>query len=250
MTSDDPRRLVTLDVDAVLFDMDGTLVDSTSVVETLWAQFATRYRVDLSVLLPYSHGRQTRDTISRFLPPGHDPDVVTADFGRRELIETSGITEIPGARRLLGELPDSRVAIVTSAPRALAEVRLAAAGLRAPGVLVSGDDVVRGKPDPEGYETAARRLGASPAHCLVIEDAEAGIRAGVAAGGRTLVVGSHRSATTRLLPRVKDLTAVSATASEGRIRLHWPGRAEHDPEREIEPTNDVRLIAADVSESR
>lgn len=211
----------TIDVDAVLFDMDGTLVDSTSVVERLWQQFATRFDIDFGELLAYAHGRQTQDTIARFLPAGHDRAAVTADFERRELVETRGIVEVPGARQLLDTLSSSPVAIVTSAPRALAEARLAVAGIPMPEALICAEDVVRGKPDPEGYETAARRLRVAPERCLVVEDAEAGIRAGIAAGARTLVVGRHQSETTRPLPRVLDLTSVTATTSDGHIRLQW-----------------------------
>lgn len=210
-----------IEVDAVLLDMDGTLVDSTRVVEHLWKQFAARFGIELTELLAYAHGRQTRDTIARFLPDGHDLASVTADFERRELVETRGIAEVAGARRLLHALAHARVALVTSAPRALAEVRMSAAGIPIRTVAVCGEDVVRGKPDPEGYETAARRLGTQPGRCLVIEDAEAGIRAGLAAGADVLVVGDHSSGTTTALPRVADLTAIAVTTLGDRIRLGW-----------------------------
>lgn len=213
----------TVDVRAVLFDMDGTLVDSTEVVELLWARFADRYGVDPAALLRYAHGRQTGDTVARFLPSGHDVDAVTAAFEEVELVTTDGVKEIPGARRLLDELAGARVAVVTSAPRALAEVRLTAAGVGIPEVLVSSEDVTKGKPDPEGYLTAASRLGVAATDCLVIEDAEAGIRAGLASGARVLVVGSHSSATADPLPHVADLGQVVAALVDGGIRLRWPG---------------------------
>lgn len=225
--SSHPQALTqTIDIDGVLFDMDGTLVDSTAVVEHLWRRFATRFGLDPTELLAYAHGRQTRDTIARYVPAGHDAEGITAAFEREELTETRGITEVPGARRLLTRLSNSRVAIVTSAPRALAEVRLAAARIPLPGILVCGDDVEHGKPDPEGYATAARHLGLTPDRCLVVEDAEAGIQAGLAAGARVLVVGAGRSGADATLPHVDDLTAVSATASEERIRLTWTTRAQ------------------------
>jgi mannitol-1-/sugar-/sorbitol-6-phosphatase len=222
MTTDRTGR-TTLEVEAVLFDMDGTLVDSTRVVEDLWGRFARRHGIVLADLLAYSHGRQTRDTLARFLPSGHDTDAVAEALEREETARTDGITEIPGARRLLELLRGARTAVVTSASRPLAQARLAAAGLPLPEVLVAAEDVAAGKPDPAGYVDAALLLGAAPERCLVLEDAEAGIRAGLASGARTLVVGSHRSPTTRGLDRVADLRAVDAAATgRGGARLSWP----------------------------
>ncbi|WP_306371287.1 HAD-IA family hydrolase [Nocardiopsis sp. CC223A] len=221
--STDPTGRTALEVEAVLFDMDGTLVDSTRAVEDVWARFADRHGLVLADLLAYSHGRRTEDTLARFLPPGHDPEAVAEELEREETTRTDGITEIPGARRLLERLRGARTAVVTSASRPLAEARLAAAGLPLPGVLVAAEDVAAGKPDPAGYVAAAARLGVAPDRCLVLEDAEAGILAGLASGARTLVVGSHRSPATRGLDRVPDLRVVGADAAgHGGARLHWP----------------------------
>ena len=204
------REVVGMTVDAVLLDMDGTLVDSTRVVEAMWTEFAARHHVSATDVLAFAHGRQTRDTIARFLPPGLDVDAQTARFQAAELVRLDGIVEVPGARHLLDALRGAPVAVVTSAPRALAERRLATAGLPVPDVLVGGEDVTVGKPDPAGYLKAARRLGVVPWRCVAFEDAEAGVRSALAAGTAVVVVGQRKAVATLRLPRVPDLRAVRA----------------------------------------
>jgi mannitol-1-/sugar-/sorbitol-6-phosphatase len=194
----------------VLFDMDGTLVDSTAVVETVWAEFAAQYDVDLAELLQYSHGRQTLASVRRFLPNGHDPLTVTKALEAKELARLDGVVEIAGATQLLATLRDELVAMVTSAPRALAEARMRAAGLALPRVIIAAEDVTTGKPSPEGYLTAAHLLGLRAQDCVVFEDAEAGLRAGVASGACTVVVGADASAATTGLNRIPDFQAVAA----------------------------------------
>ncbi|MEU9167301.1 HAD-IA family hydrolase [Streptomyces sp. NPDC048420] len=174
---------------ALLFDMDGTLVDSTALVESTWAGFCTRHRLDLAEVLDFAHGRPTRETVGHFLS---DPGLAAAETRRlvaHEESETTGITEVPGARALLTALPPHTWGVVTSAGRRLAQVRMAAAGLPLPGILVSADEVSRGKPDPEGYLSAAAQLGCPPQDAIVVEDSGAGVRAGLAACGRTVVIG-------------------------------------------------------------
>lgn len=175
---------------ALLFDMDGTLVDSTALVESTWAGFCARHGTDLAQVLAFAHGRPTRETVGHFVP---DPDLAAAETRRlvaHEESETTGITEIPGARALLAALPRGSWAVVTSAGRKLAEVRLAAAGLPLPEVMVSADDVVQGKPHPEGFLHAAAVLGVEPADTIVFEDSGAGVRAALASGARTVVIGA------------------------------------------------------------
>lgn len=220
------RPPVALAVDAVLFDMDGTLVDSTAVVDAVWAEFAERFRLALPEVLAHAHGQRTPDTVRRFLPGGDVARVarVAAELQATEVARVEGIVEIPGARRLLDALDGARVAVVTSASRELAVVRLVAAGLPVPGVLVCAEDVTAGKPDPAGYLRAAGLLGVAAERCAVFEDAEAGIRAGIGSGARTVVVGAHRSPTTEGLPRVTDLREVEASVGQGAtVRLRLPG---------------------------
>lgn len=114
---------------AVLFDMDGTLVDSTAVVEEVWSEFAVRYGLDFAEILRTSHGVQAGDTVRRFAPPGADVVALTAELGAMERVRTEGIVPLPGAANLLRNLPGDAVALVTSADRILADIRMGAAGL-------------------------------------------------------------------------------------------------------------------------
>ena len=205
------------DIDAVLFDMDGTLVDSSAVVVRLWRQWAARHGVDPEAVLAVSHGRRGDDVVAEFAPAGTDLPAEVAWLAAREVTDRNGIVAVPGAAELLEALTLERVAVVTSATRQLAAVRMAAAGLPVPPVLVGADEVARGKPDPEGYREAARRLGVEVARCLVVEDSPAGLEAGRASGARVIAVA------TTLPPNaleawdwVPDLAALSATrASTG-----------------------------------
>ncbi len=207
---------------AVVCDMDGTLVDSTAVVEAVWAEFADRYGVDVDEVLRYAHGRQCSDTVAHFLPAGHDPVAATAHVDAQELDHLEGIVEVPGAAAFLDSLRGRPVAVVTSASRALARRRMRAAGVPVPDVLVAAEDVTSGKPSPEGYLRAASLLGVDPAECVIFEDAEAGVRAAGASGGSVVVVGGHVSATTQGLPRLADFTDLSVSTRDGRIRLRHP----------------------------
>lgn len=199
--------------EALLFDMDGTLVDSTPVVERTWRRFARRLDLDAEEILRTAHGRRTGETVARFVPEGVDAGAETARLVAEEIADTEGIVAVPGALELLTSLPKDRWAIVTSASRELAVRRMHAAGLPLPRILVSADDVTRGKPDPEGYLTAARRLRVRPAAAIVFEDAEAGLLAAAASAATPVVVGGHVSPATRGLIRVGDLRQVSAAAT-------------------------------------
>ncbi|PPG17501.1 2-deoxyglucose-6-phosphatase [Rathayibacter sp. AY1C6] len=199
---------------ATLFDMDGTLVDSTAVVETIWGAFAERFGLDHDAVLGAVHGVRAADSVRRFAPAGSDVDAIVAELDEYELEHTEGTVEIPGATAFLASLPRERVALVTSASPALAAARLAAAGVPSPDTVVTAHDVANGKPAPDGYLAAAALLGVSPEDALVFEDAEAGIRAGLDAGMRVIVVGSHESASTRGLPRIAHYSDAHA-ALEG-----------------------------------
>jgi len=172
---------------AILFDMDGVLLDSRPVVERTWRRWAARHQVPVEPILRVAHGRRTWDTLREAVPELATRDEV-AWLDAAELADFEGIRPIPGARELLSALPTGRWTIVTSAGRELAARRLAAVGLELPASAISSEDIARGKPAPDGYRLAAARLGANPQACLVVEDAPPGIRAGKAAGARVLAL--------------------------------------------------------------
>lgn len=191
--------------------MDGTLVDSTAVVEQVWGEFAGRYGLDIAEILRTSHGIQAADTVRRFAPAGADVVALTEELGAMERVRTAGIVAVPGAAALLLSLPAEAVALVTSADRILADIRMDAAGLAMPAAAVTAEMVTRGKPHPEGYLTAARLLGVEPAGAVVFEDAPAGIAAGVAAGIRTVAVGPNTGPLPDGVLHIPDYRAVTAS---------------------------------------
>lgn len=174
---------------AILFDMDGTLVDSTACVEQMWGMFGERHGIALDDILAVSHGRMTKDTV-REIAPHLDAEAEAAWLDGEAVHRGEGIVALPGARELVATLRPEEWAVVTSAPRALAEARLRFAGLPVPACLVCNEDVRAGKPDPDGFLKAASQLGVGPADCLVIEDTVAGVLAARAAGMRVLSVGT------------------------------------------------------------
>ncbi|MEG3165724.1 HAD-IA family hydrolase [Sphingomonas sp. PB2P19] len=173
---------------ALLFDMDGTILTSIASAERSWTAWAIAHGLDVAAFLPTIHGVQSVETIRRLGLPGVDPVAEAAAITAAEMVDVDDVTPITGADRFLAALPADRWAIVTSAPRALALVRLAAAGIPVPRLLISAEDAVNGKPAPDCFLLAAKRLGVASQDCLVFEDAPAGIAAAEAAGCDVLVV--------------------------------------------------------------
>jgi mannitol-1-/sugar-/sorbitol-6-phosphatase len=170
---------------AILFDLDGVLVDSAERVEKTWREWAARHRLDAELVIAAAHGRRTVETVA-LVAPGLSADDELRALETSEATNSDGVYEIPGARDLLQLLPPRRWAVVTSGIRAVAEFRIRYTGLPTPAVMICAEDISRGKPDPEGYLAAAGRLGFSPADCVVIEDAPPGIEAAKAAGMRAI----------------------------------------------------------------
>jgi sugar-phosphatase len=180
-----PRGIETVvQPSAVLFDLDGVMVHSNGSIERAWRGWAGARGLPWETVEPYVSGYLTVDTVRAVLP-GLSPEAAereAIEVNRRQVVDTARIRPVAGMRRLVEVLPRSCWAVVTSCPRELAVARLAAAGYPLPSTLVTAEDVVRGKPDPEGYLLAAARLGVVATTCLVLEDSPAGVAAGRAAG--------------------------------------------------------------------
>lgn len=175
-------------VDAVLFDLDGTLVDASGAVERAWRAAARDLGVSFAILEPYMHGipaAQALDAAMPGLPPAQR-DWIAEQMLISESNDNAGVAATPGALELLHALPASRVGIVTSGFRQVALSRMKAAGLPEPGALVTANDVAIGKPDPAPFLLGARRLGQTPARCLAVEDSPAGVRSAAAAAMQVL----------------------------------------------------------------
>jgi mannitol-1-/sugar-/sorbitol-6-phosphatase len=218
--SRDPFPLDGLSFAALLFDMDGTLITSIDAAERVWTRWAAGHGLDARSFLPRIHGQRAVDTMRWLNIPGADPVAEADRLTLMEIEDTDGVRPIPGAREFVAGLPADRWAVVTSASRALATRRLEAAGMTLPSVLVTAEDVSVGKPDPSGYRLAAARLGFDAADCAIFEDADAGIRAGEATGGRVVVItATHDHAMRTDHPRVRDFTGLKPGIAQGRVGI-------------------------------
>ncbi len=176
-----------LSCEALLFDLDGVLVDSISCIEQVWRQWSAQHGLDPSGVLRIAHGRRALEIVG-IAAPHLNAAAEMATLIAEEARTTIGICEVEGARELLQRLPLDRWAVVTSGARAVAEHRLRHVGLPLPAVMVCADEVRSGKPDPEGYLAAAARLGRAPHDCIVVEDAPLGVEAAQAGGMRAIAV--------------------------------------------------------------
>jgi sugar-phosphatase len=182
----------TLTARALLLDMDGTLVDSGAAVQRVWLAWAAEHGLDGRRVMEVVHGRQGFLSMAILLPDR--PMELNHEDNRRmlaqETADTEGVVPIDGAPAFLASLDGLPHALVTSADDALARARMGAAGLALPKVAVTAEHVTRSKPDPEGFLLGASLLGVAAADCLVFEDSEAGVAAGLAAGMQVVGVGA------------------------------------------------------------
>jgi sugar-phosphatase len=202
---------------AILFDLDGVLVDSAAWIELQWQRWAERRGLDPAPFLRVCHGRRAVETI-RLAAPGLDAEAEVARFDPADEAVAAPLRAVAGAERVLAALPAGSWAVATSGPRTTAVGRLRRAGLPVPDVLITAEDVRRGKPDPDVYLRAAEGLAVAPARCLVVEDAPAGLEAGRAAGMTTIALTTTHSAA--------ELPAAAHAADLTRVHL---GRIESDP---------------------
>lgn len=209
--------------EALLFDNDGTLVSSLESVDRCWNRWAEEYGIAPEVFARVElHGRPAVEIIAELLGAGRAAEIRGA-LARIEQLEVEdvpgGVELLPGTKELLSSLPEGRWAVVTSATRPLAEARLREAGIDAP-VVITADDITRGKPDPEPYLLAAGKLGVDPARCVVFEDAPAGLAAGRAAGMATVALATtHDRGDLVADVVVTDLSEVSAQATAGGVDI-------------------------------
>ena len=205
---------------AILFDLDGVLIDSRGCVELVWRAWALARGLDADSILRVAHGRRTRETVAD-IAPHLDITAEVAILDQMEERETRGEEPIPGVEALVASLPARRWAVVTSGGPAIAARRLQIAGIPKPSVMITALDVRHGKPHPEGFLAAAAQLGIAASDCVVVEDAPAGIAAALAAGMKVIAV-----LTTHTAERLKDADSIVATAGGLLVRSSTDGWLE------------------------
>ena len=172
---------------ALLFDLDGVLINSTPAVARVWRQWAIEHGFNPEEVIARAHGRPSLTTVREYLPNA-DHEAENREVERREIEDLEGVIPLPGALDLLASLPADRWTIVTSCTRPLAEVRIRAAGLPLPKKMITSNDITHGKPHPEPYLKGAASLGFPATECVVLEDVPAGVGAGKAAGAKVIAL--------------------------------------------------------------
>ena len=216
--------MIPVQCQALLFDLDGVLIDSTPAVARVWSKWAQARGFNPEEVVARAHGRPSITTVREYLPDA-DHQAENRIIERSEIEDLEGVVPLPGAKELLESLPSARWTIVTSCTRVLAEVRLRAAGLPAPARFVTSTDVVNGKPHPDPYVKGAKILGVAAGDCVVVEDAPAGIRAGKAACAQ--VIAFPTTSERKVLVDagadwvVKNCSRISGAGTEQGLQLQW-----------------------------
>jgi mannitol-1-/sugar-/sorbitol-6-phosphatase len=218
--------MVQIQCEALLFDMDGVLINSTPAVARVWSRWAIERGFKPEEVVARAHGRPSLTTVKEFLPDA-DHEAENREVERREIEDLEGVVPLPGALDLLSSLPDDRWTIVTSCTRALAEVRIRAAGLPLPKKLVTANDITNGKPHPDPYLKGASKLGFSPSDCVVLEDVPAGVRSGKTAGAKVIAFTTtvesavlRRSGADWVLQSCADITLAAPAEPTRRLSTH------------------------------
>lgn len=207
---------VLITLKAVLFDLDGVLVDSTPAVARVWTKWAIAQGLSPQSVVAQAHGRRSIETI-RAVAPHMNAERENVNVEQMEIDDREGVTALPGALEILRALPADRIAIVTSATRPLAEARMGYAGLPIPKNMITAESVVQGKPFPEPYLKGAALLGFAPADCVVVEDTPAGIDSGRRAGMRVIAL-----QTTYPLAHLQAATVVAQSLAQVKISSAGP----------------------------
>ncbi|HEY2389747.1 MAG TPA: HAD family hydrolase [Candidatus Angelobacter sp.] len=206
---------------ALLFDMDGVLINSAPAVERTWHAWALAHHLDPAYVIAQAHGRRSIETI-RAVAPELDAEKENVGVEQMEINDKDGVTAMPGAVKLLALLPADRFAVVTSATRALAVARLGYGGISLPRHIITADDVTHGKPSPEPYLKGAALLGFAPSDCLVFEDTPAGIAAARTAGCQAIALHTTYPVSTLQAANatIISLASVKADFQNGTIVLN------------------------------
>jgi|SRR5579859_1246708 len=208
----------TFNCSAILFDLDGVLMDSTGAVDRQWRAWGLQKGVDGDEIMAIAHGVRALEVIQR-VAPHLDAKAEVEEFERHEAQDNEGIVAMPGAVELLHSIPQGRWCVVTSGGRFLASERMKYCGLPVAELFVTADDVVHGKPHPEPYLKGAKLVGFAPEDCLVIEDAPAGIAAAHAGGIRVVGVASTYPA-----GRLAEADAVVGRTAQIKVRSNGAGK--------------------------
>jgi mannitol-1-/sugar-/sorbitol-6-phosphatase len=209
-----------------IFDMDGTLVDSSAKVELIWRLWCERHEIDLASVMAIQQGVRSEDTIMR-IAPHLDIAAECAWIDELEATDCDGIHPVAGAVQLLKQIPDARWTIATSACIRPATARLEHCRIPIPDTMVCAEQVKQGKPDPQIYQLAAQRLGFHPSHCIAFEDAPAGVASAIAAGCRVIQIGGAEKLHADVLLILSDYTSAEITSLGDGYVLRVTGNSSH-----------------------